>query len=58
VREDQLLELLNLILQHHQVADGLVTFIGVVDSLQAQVLLILEGSVELGVLMVERELRK
>lgn len=56
VREDELLELLDLILQHHEVADGLVTLVGVVDGLQAQVLLVLKGTVELGVLVVEREL--
>lgn len=56
VRENQLLELLDLVLQHHEVADGLVTLVGVVDGLQAQVLLVLEGTVELGVLMVEGEL--
>lgn len=58
VREDQLLELFNLVLQNHKVADGLVTFVRVVDGLQAEILLVFEGSVELGVLVVERELRQ
>jgi hypothetical protein len=56
VGEDELLELLNLVLQGHEVGDGLVPFVGVVDGLEADVLLVLEGAVELGVGMVEGEL--
>lgn len=48
--------MLNLVLQDHQVADRLVAFVWVVDSLQANILLVFESTVELGVLLVEREL--
>lgn len=58
VGEDEFLELLNLVLQHHEVGDGLVALIRVIDGLQAQVFLVLERSVELLVLVVEGELRK
>lgn len=58
VREDELLELINLVLQDHQVADGLISLVGVVDSFQANVFFVFESSVELGVLLVERELGK
>lgn len=56
VGEDELLELLNLILQDHEIGDGLVAFVGVVDGLETQVFLVLKGAVELGVLVVEGEL--
>lgn len=58
VRKDQLLKLLNLVLQSHQVGNRLVPLIRVVDRLQTDVLLILERSVKLLVRMVERELRQ
>jgi hypothetical protein len=44
VREDQLLEGVDLVLQGHQVGDGLVSLVGVVDGLETDVLLILERS--------------
>lgn len=56
MRKNQLLELLNLILERHQVGNRLVTLIGVVDSLQTEVLFVLERAVEFGVLLVERKL--
>ena len=44
VREDELLERVYLVLQGHEVGNGLVALVGVVDGLQADVLLILECS--------------
>lgn len=58
VRKDELLELLNLVLQDHEIVDGLVAFIGVVDGLEADVFFVLERSIELGVRLVERQLGK
>ena len=56
VGEDQLLELLDLVLQRHEVRDSLVAFIGVVDGLQADILLVFESTVEFEVRRVERKL--
>ncbi|KAL1840656.1 hypothetical protein VTK73DRAFT_3704 [Phialemonium thermophilum] len=56
VREDELLELVDLVLQGHEVGDGLVALVGVVDGFQGDVLLVLEGAVELRVLLVEGQL--
>lgn len=44
MRENQFLKLLDLILQSHEVCDGLVTFVRVIDRLQADVLLVLEST--------------
>lgn len=55
VRKDELLELLNLILQYHEICDGLVAFVGVIDGLETDVFLVFECSVEFGVGLVERE---
>jgi hypothetical protein len=44
VREDELLEGINLILQGHQVGNGLVAFIWVIDRFKTDVLLVLESS--------------
>lgn len=54
--KDEFLESLNLVLEVHQVGNGLVALVGVVDGLQADVLLVLKGAVELGVVAVERQL--
>lgn len=56
VRKDELLELLNLILQHHEICDGLVAFVGVIDGLETDVFFVFKCSVEFGVRLVEREL--
>lgn len=56
MRKDELLEGVDLVLQRHQVRDGLIALVGVVDQLERQVLLVLEGAVEVGVLVVEGEL--
>lgn len=56
VREDQLLELVDAVLQRHQVRDGLVAFVGVIDGLEAEVLLVFERAIELRMLLVERKL--
>ena len=56
VGEDQLLELLNLVLEGHEVGDSLVALVGVVYGLQAHVFLVLEGAVEFGMLVVEGQL--
>jgi len=55
-RKYKLLKRLNLILQAHEVCNRLVTLIGIVDALQADVLFILEGAVELGMVAVEGQL--
>lgn len=44
MRKDELLELVDLILQRHQIRDGLVTFVGVVDRFQTDILFVLEGA--------------
>jgi hypothetical protein len=54
--EDELLELVNLVLQNHQVANGLVAFVGIVYGLETNVFFVLERAVEFGVLLMEREL--
>lgn len=56
VRENELLELLNLILQYHEIGDGFVAFVRIIDGLQADVFFILKGAVEFRVLLVERQL--
>lgn len=58
VGEDQLLELVDLVLEGHEVGDGLVALVRIVDRLETDVLLILEGAVELWMLLVKRELGK
>lgn len=55
IGKDQLLECLDLVLQVHQVGNGLVTLIGVVDGFQTDVLLVLESAIELGVVAMEGE---
>lgn len=54
----EFLKLFNLVLQGHEVADGLVTLVWVVDGLQADILFVFECSVELWVLLMKRELGK
>lgn len=44
VGKDEFLEGVDLILEGHQVGDGLVTFVGVIDRLQTDVLFIFESS--------------
>ena len=56
VRKDKFLELLNLVLQHHEVTNRLVALVRVVEGFKAQILLLLEGTVELGMLVMEGEL--
>lgn len=56
VRKDELLEGIDLVLEGCQIGDGLVTFVWIVDSLQADVLLILEGAVKLRVVSVKLKL--
>ena len=58
MREYQFLELLYPILEHHQVRNGLVAFIRIIDSLQADIFLIFEGAIEIWMLLVEGQLRK
>lgn len=58
VRKDQFLELLYLVLQHHQIRDGLVSLVWVVDRFEAEIFFILESTIKLRVLVVERQLRK
>lgn len=58
VGEDQLLERVDLVLQSHEVGNRLVSLVGVVDSLETDILLIFECAVEFGMLLVERELRE
>lgn len=58
VRKDQFLELLYLVLQHHQIRDGLVSLVWVVDRFEAEIFLVLESTIKLRVLVVERQLRK
>lgn len=53
VRKDELLKRVYLILEVHQVVDGFVAFIGVIDSLQANVLFILKHAVELCMILVK-----
>lgn len=54
--EDQLLKLLNLVLQNHEIGDGLVAFIRVIYCFQTDILFILKSAVELGMLLMERQL--
>lgn len=54
--EDELLKGLDLILEIHEIRDRLISLVGVVDRLQADILLILECAVELGMITVEGEL--
>lgn len=56
VREYELLEGIDLVLQRHEIRDGLVSLVGVIDGLETDVLLILERAVELWVLAVEGQL--
>jgi hypothetical protein len=58
MREDQLLELLYPILKHHQIRNGLVAFIWIIDSLQADVFLVFKCAIEIRMLLVERQLRQ
>jgi len=52
-RKDQFLKGLDLVLEVHEIGDSLVTLIRVVDAFQADVLFVLECSVELRVVAVE-----
>ena len=54
VREDELLKLLNLVLQDHEVRDRFVALVGIIDGFQAEILLVFESPVELWVLLMER----
>ncbi len=56
VRENQLLELFNLVLESHKVGNRLVALVRIVNGLQADVFLVLERAVELGMLLVEGQL--
>ena len=58
VREYQLLELLDLILQLHQVRDCLVALVRIVYDFQTDVFFVLESAVKLGVLLMEGQLCK
>lgn len=58
VRKDELLELLNLVLQYHEIVDGLVPFVGVIDGLETNIFFVLERSVEFGMCLMERQLGK
>lgn len=50
VGEDELLERIDLVLQRHEIGDGLVAFVGIIDGLQADVFLVLKSSCLLSVL--------
>lgn len=56
VGKDELLKLLNLVLKHHQIGNGLIALIGIVDGLQANVFFVFKRSVELGMRLVEGQL--
>lgn len=56
VGEDELLELVDLVLQVHQVGDGFVAFVGIINRLEADVFLVLEGAIESRMLLVECQL--
>ena len=56
VGKDELLEAVDLVLQVHEVRDGLVAFIRVVNAFEGDVFLVLEQAVELSVVAVEAEL--
>jgi hypothetical protein len=56
VRHDQLLESINPVLQSHEVGDGLITFVGVIDGFETNVLFVFKSSVKLKVGSVEGEL--
>lgn len=56
MREDKLLELLDFVLQGHQIGYSLVSFVWVIDPLQTYVFLVLECAVEVWMLRMERQL--
>lgn len=51
--EDQFLKLFNLVLQDHEIGDGLVAFIRIVDCFQAEVLFVFKRAVEFRMLLVK-----
>lgn len=57
MRENQLLERIDLILQVHEIVNRLITLVRIIDRFQTDILLVLEQAVELRVVPVERQLR-
>lgn len=57
MRENQLLERIDLILQVHEIVNRLITLVRIVDRLQTDILLVLEQTVELRVVPVEGQFR-
>lgn len=56
VGKDELLEAVDLILQSHEVGDGFVAFVWVMDAFEGYILFVLEQPVEFFVVAVKSEL--
>jgi hypothetical protein len=56
VRKNHPLEGLDLILQAHKISNSLVSFVGIVDALEGDILLILEQAIEFRAETVEAKL--